>query len=356
MQVITDALLLGDKEDPVTIWQIEGSVATAVAVAKPELVASTIAVPDIVQDLTKDSQRYLYVGGLHAHGHHGHMLIEGLSRCHALFDASVMSSVDCLVISNLQNISSAPASQRNHRLNPISDVDESSLDHIALRWIITMLKAFPLARSKSLLYIRNTTRFAQLSVPALKFQLFRHYKPEDDEVLKLGAVFEQIRQHYHERCPANKLLYLSRSGSLPRYLQTAKSGHKVMPWERFCINEPELESALAAIGYEIIFMEKLSLVEQIRLMGKARLVVGFEGTNLHNSVFMRTGMIVGLPSPRGASTIGQDNLNLCNPQIPYVQLVGQGAILPGLDDYAESSYRINIPHVINQLQILAKES
>ena len=57
--------------------------------------------------------------------------------------------------------------------------------------------------------------------------------------------------------------------------------------KRSLLGEAELEEALKALGFEVVYLEKLSLREQIDLLANAKLVVGPHGAGLSNLVWMQ---------------------------------------------------------------------
>lgn len=341
-ELYKDVVFVNQAEDPVRIWQMNrnDNTLSVVAVAKPNMHETQMNSPSILCHI---EERCLYIGGVHTYCHHGHMLIEGLARFYALLDENLMTQIDSLVISNLQTVSESVS--RNKNLF-ITDLEKTEHLPKNMQWIAAILRAFPLAVGKPLHYVCQTTQVASLRIPPLKFQLFKYYKPMDDEISKMTQVFSQIRTFYcSSEAKPKKRLYLSRSGSLNHFLHMVNTNQEMRPWERFCVNEPELETQLTKIGFEIVFMENLTLPEQIVLLSSAEIALGFEGTNLHNSVFMQPGSsVVALPSPRGITSVGQDNLNLCNIQVPYIPLdVG---LQTGLSN-CPKSYKID-PHLVTK--------
>ena len=77
------------------------------------------------------------------------------------------------------------------------------------------------------------------------------------------------------------------------------------PWRRLYVrrrssfrllrNDEEVASALASLGFEEVYPERLTLAQQARLFSEAAIVVGSEGAALTNALFMRPGTaLVGL--------------------------------------------------------------
>jgi hypothetical protein len=62
-----------------------------------------------------------------------------------------------------------------------------------------------------------------------------------------------------------------------------------VPMHTACVNEPELETRLAALGVEIVHMQELPLAEQIRVVNRRRAIIGLWGSALHNILFALDG-------------------------------------------------------------------
>ena len=61
---------------------------------------------------------------------------------------------------------------------------------------------------------------------------------------------------------------------------------------RICLNEVELERALAARGFAIVRPERLSPAQQIALASQARVIVGPTGAGMANALFAEPGALV----------------------------------------------------------------
>jgi capsular polysaccharide biosynthesis protein len=73
-----------------------------------------------------------------------------------------------------------------------------------------------------------------------------------------------------------------------------------------------VQQLLMARGFIPIYPEKFSFIEQVSIMKKARFIAGFEGSNLHNSIFSSTGAItIEFGSGRSPLTPNQ-NQKLCS--------------------------------------------
>jgi hypothetical protein len=113
--------------------------------------------------------------------------------------------------------------------------------------------------------VSGPCRCDQLIVPAC--ESFSGFVPPRSVSL-LRQAFQPGRG---ERRCAGRRIYISRSGVAKRAVA----------------NEGELEKSLAGEGMQIVRMEKLSLAEQIRLLGEAELIVGLHGAGLANMVWAR---------------------------------------------------------------------
>jgi capsular polysaccharide biosynthesis protein len=58
-------------------------------------------------------------------------------------------------------------------------------------------------------------------------------------------------------------------------------------WGSNIVNEPEVAKALAELGFETVYPEERSLADQARLMDRADVIVGEDGSAMHNLVFCR---------------------------------------------------------------------
>jgi len=77
----------------------------------------------------------------------------------------------------------------------------------------------------------------------------------------------------NSEAPADKKLYLSRRWTTDRAVS----------------NEDEIERLFRQHGFEIVYLERISLVEQWKLLNSARMVIGFSGAGMTNVLFCRPG-------------------------------------------------------------------
>ena len=61
---------------------------------------------------------------------------------------------------------------------------------------------------------------------------------------------------------------------------------------RVLTNEEELSAIAQGLGFEIVYPERLSILEQVRLFASADIIVGDYGSALHNAIFSRSGTMV----------------------------------------------------------------
>lgn len=61
---------------------------------------------------------------------------------------------------------------------------------------------------------------------------------------------------------------------------------------RRCVNEDDVESALASLGFEIIYPDLLSVLDQIKIFANAKIVVGCSGAGMFNCIFCLPNTIV----------------------------------------------------------------
>lgn len=87
-----------------------------------------------------------------------------------------------------------------------------------------------------------------------------------------------------------------------------------------------IEHAFKRLGFDIVRPETLSIVDQVRLMQSARIVAGFAGSQMHNSIFCSKGaFVVSLGDERTPNSIISNQL-MCDSIagntslfLPYVQ-------------------------------------
>ena len=93
---------------------------------------------------------------------------------------------------------------------------------------------------------------------------------------KRGAITRALMTSMLRRRPRPLKLYLSR-----------KQVHGFRP----ITNEDDVERVFASFGFKVIYPEQLSFEKQVLLYRRADVVAGFEGSAMHNSVFMNKGAL-----------------------------------------------------------------
>jgi capsular polysaccharide biosynthesis protein len=200
--------------------------------------------------LYSQSSRHMNLeGAVVAHGsyryggvfswHYGHFLIEGLG-----------------------NISVAPGSPRSvpHLFHDFTKGKRAP--HVAFFLSCLGVSAAPVAAP---LRIRG-----QLVIPPPRVQIKRSV--HKDQALIYREIAESVLSQTKESpCPGDGAIYLSRS--------------RVNPDKRRMVNEAALEEALTGIGFTIVHPHELEVQEQIRLVSRARVIVGPIGAAMASAVF-----------------------------------------------------------------------
>jgi hypothetical protein len=338
-----DIWIRGIPEPVVLLWKIEGEVAKPFASCKYAVPNLTVSPPKTGTEINSD--KCLYGGGLHVLGHHGHMLLESLGRFYVFEIPERMAEITTIVFTDI-------TSNANGRKNvSVAEIGNCRLDSTLpkqVKWILTMLRAFPLTLDKRLVYICQSTLLKHVDIPDNRFEYPQFYEPNTLPIRTLTRIYEVIRSKYSIQ-NQEKRLYLSRSGTLDRDLDRIKKGLPFSPWERVCLNERELESQLQSLGIEIVHLELLTLEKQIALISSASLIVGFEGTNMHNSIFLNSGQVVVLSSCRtDFDMIGQTQLNMCHPSTVKFTLIKLD-LKPGHPGHS-FTYNVDIEEVLDKLR------
>jgi capsular polysaccharide biosynthesis protein len=87
----------------------------------------------------------------------------------------------------------------------------------------------------------------------------------------------------------NKLIYVSRSNIDPEKDKgTRKSG---LPSFRIH-DEEKVEEFFSSIGFEVVYADKLSITEKVKLFGEAKILAGVTGAGLANIIFMQPGTAI----------------------------------------------------------------
>lgn len=102
-----------------------------------------------------------------------------------------------------------------------------------------------------------------------------------------------------------RLIYISRKDALYRKV----------------VNEKEVEDYLRKIGFEIIQMSELSILDQAKICAESRVVVGPHGAGLSNTVFCQKAKILEIFSPSYINPVGLVIANLYGNE--YYYLIGE---------------------------------
>ncbi len=127
-------------------------------------------------------------------------------------------------------------------------------------------------RAESILVVeRRPMRFDHLDVSQSPIRLVRAVDP------RLARAFDQI---------AERIEPTSTLASAPRvYL----SRRRLDPDHRRTTNEDQIEAMMTAEGFVVVHPQELSLVEQIVMARRAKIIAGCDGSALHVAAFARPG-------------------------------------------------------------------
>ena len=126
---------------------------------------------------------------------------------------------------------------------------------------------------------------------------------------------------------------------------------------RRIINEAEVAACLERYGFLAIQAEKLSIVEQARLMASAKIVVCPHGAGMSNIVFCNPGTkIIEMFSPLGVSPLFWGLANVMG--LEYYYLIGEGPRLPKHEPYRphlKEDMEINISDLLAIMELAGVE-
>jgi hypothetical protein len=255
---------------------------------------------------SSSGRTHLYLGGLYGpEVHHGHALIEAMSRWWILSHQEFMQTIDTLVFSwlfpigrHIENIYIESLTAAVSNWPPGSTAANSPL-----QWALKLLVAYGFG-DKSILFVASTTRITDVWIPT---QAVGMGVLMTDRTLQLareaygGLVHYWARPHNHrsnrmqclqEIINRGRCFYLSRITVL-EFRNNNKNyaqDKSVVPRFRVCINENEIEEMmLTEFGCIVLRMEQFSMQEQIFLMSHAKLLIGLYGSAMHNAVFVPSG-------------------------------------------------------------------
>lgn len=174
------------------------------------------------------------------------------------------------------------------------------------------------ALSASNIYLPSNLRYQQFVHPL--FASFADYL----KTKVLGVPFEQAE-------PSRKL-FISRKG-----WRDKQNNHV-----RSLLNAEEVEKFFVDRDFEVFFPENHSLAEQARIFAGASVIVGEEGSGLHNSLFMAPGTTV--VCLRGEKNHSMIQSTMCRAQGQYIAHIF-GEIDDEEDRNRQSSFRIELDAV-----------
>jgi len=117
------------------------------------------------------------------------------------------------------------------------------------------------------------------------------------------------------------------------------------PWYRVMQNEAEVEELLQRNGFEIVYPETLSLLDQIRTFSEAQCVVGPSGSGMFNTAFAPKGCRV-LDIETFHYTVAQHALFYSSCAHPY-------AFLFATPDPEAQTQLIHRPYLVSTVKLLA---
>ncbi|MGK7954098.1 MAG: DUF563 domain-containing protein [Crocosphaera sp.] len=216
---------------------------------------------DPIDVTNKISGRCLYLG--HYTAHYGHFILETLSRFWVL---QRKVAYDKLIFHPFIHSTSDPES-----FSPMK----------------ICLECFCL-ESERVLIVDKTLRFTNLSVPTALVEINNEAQEEQSQVYKqIGEYCENVYDQQRRFLPSILRSIVDYSKKRLKLYLSRKYWKK-----NFSIaNESEVEKVFSSFGFTIIYPERLSFEKQVVLYKNAEVIAGFEGSGMHNSVFMKTGAL-----------------------------------------------------------------
>jgi len=126
--------------------------------------------------------------------------------------------------------------------------------------------------SDRIIYVNQPTLFEHLVIPEAAFIIRSHFHPD------FLIPFRMIRENIYKDPPRN--------GVKKVYLTRTKLSH------RRVIGEDTVEKMFSNAGFKIVSPEKLSLIEQIKLIVEAEEIAGIVGSALHTLVFAQKKKVI----------------------------------------------------------------
>lgn len=117
--------------------------------------------------------------------------------------------------------------------------------------------------------------------------------------------------------------------------------------ERVLVNATDVEDFLENLGFEVIHPETLPLAEQRWMFSRARVVIGEDGSALHNTIFSPPGTRIGAISMGRTNTLHAAAANALDQRITYIPTASDGRL-----EGTTILYRLEIQHLKNALDRL----
>jgi capsular polysaccharide biosynthesis protein len=215
----------------------------------------------------------IYLG--HFTGHYGHFLLETLSRFW-IFDQDI--SYDKVVFQPF-----------------VLPVPKTSFSPAKVCFDCFSIK------DDKVLIIKKRARFENLLVPTSLMTIYN--KANEEQILIYKKIIEHCKRSkgFHKSSPSR--IYLSRKNlgirrmtygqKFLRLVARSLREHSTISAskKRRIINEDEIEKLFVSFGFEAIYPEQIPFEEQVLMYSNADIISGFEGSAMHNSVFMKEGSL-----------------------------------------------------------------
>lgn len=224
--------------------------------------------PDMIQPhgqaLPRVEGRSLYLG--HYASQYGHFLLETLARLWVLqtdtaYDWIIFQPFDAVVHPII------PVSPKPHLFSPMKICCE----------------CFRIDPDRIIL-VGGMTQTAHLTVPTALFEI--NNRVEKPQALVYQQIGQYCEEAYHaQRIHIQRAMPLEQRTSSVRLYLSRRHSKKI----RAPINEPEVEQVFSSLGFIVIYPEKMRFEDLVRLFKQAEVIAGFEGSAMHNSVFMQKG-------------------------------------------------------------------
>jgi len=120
-----------------------------------------------------------------------------------------------------------------------------------------------------LIFLNEVTKFKKVIIPETSILVAKYWTKEYKYII--DKIIDGALEGY--KLKKNRKIYCSR-----KHFSEGRS---------IALGEEQIESIFKENGYEIVYMEELDLVNQIRLLNECKQVVCSAGTLVHNAIFAR---------------------------------------------------------------------